>query len=454
MQLISSLKLLIAAAALFLTLVTGSTSFAQKRVVVKGYDDVVQLDSKKRTEIIDSVSAAIDRFYVFPKVAGDMTAFVKKKNKNKAYDDLVSPMEFTARLTDDLRSVCHDRHLGVRYYAPEEIADMTDPDSARAMEREIESAQYRNYGFNKIERLDGNVGYLDFIGFSSQPGAGKTAIAALNFLAYTDALIIDMRKNGGGSPAMIQLISSYFFDEPVHLNSFYIRQEDSIKQFWTQNFVDGPRLTDIPIYVLTSDYTFSAAEEFTYNLKNLKRATIVGETTGGGAHPVESVIFADLNIGMHVPYGRAINPITGTNWEGTGVEPDIKVPADSAFDIAYLDALKKINETAEDEMRKFRLDWTIRGLQARRNPIMLSPEELDKYTGQFGPRKIWLENRHLYYQREDGPIYRMYPMGDHLFGLKGLDRFRIEFVPDENGEINALTGLYDIGQKGGHKRDK
>jgi len=126
---------------------------------------------------------------------------------------------------------------------------------------------------------------------------------------------------------VIQLISSYFFADPTHLNSFYIRHEDTVEQFWTQAYVEGPRMTDVDLYVLTSSYTFSGAEEFSYNMKNLKRATIIGETTGGGAHPVDTHIWPKLNFGMRVPFGRAINPITGTNWEGTGVEPDIKAPA-------------------------------------------------------------------------------------------------------------------------------
>jgi len=439
---------------IFSLLTVANTNAQRRRVVAAGYDDAMQLDSEKRTEIIDSVSAAINRIYVFPDVADEMTAYVKKQNKNKAYENFDSPLHFTERLTEDLRSVCRDRHLGVRFFTDEEIAQMTDVDTARSLERQVTGARHNNYGFKKIERLDGNVGYLEFTGFSGLPGAGETAIAAMNFLAYTDALIIDLRRNGGGSPAMVQLLSSYLFNESVHLNSFYIRQEDTIRQFWTQSFVEGPKLSNIPVFVLTSDYTFSAAEEFTYNLKNLERATIIGETTGGGAHPVESVIFANLNIGMHVPFGRAINPVTGTNWEGTGIEPHIKVPADSALDVAYLEALKTVSEATADEGRKFELEWTIRGLEARLNPVSLTENVLRKYTGQYGPRKIWLEEGRLLYQRENGPIFHMFPMGENLFGMKELSSFRIKFVPEENGDVNELIGLYDIGHQDGNVRNE
>ena len=160
------------------------------------------------------------------------------------------------------------------------------------------------------------------------------AVGAMAFLANCDALIIDLRDNGGGNPEMIQLLSSYFFSgEPRHLNSFYYRLDEKTEQYWTLPYVPGSKLADTDLYVLTSSYTFSGAEEFTYNLKNMKRATIVGETTGGGAHPVRMEILND-HFAIGVPYARAVNPISKTNWEGTGIEPDVKVPAAQALDKA------------------------------------------------------------------------------------------------------------------------
>jgi C-terminal processing protease CtpA/Prc len=198
-----------------------------------------------------------------------------------------------------------------------------------------------NHTFTKVERLRGNIGYIEFLNFLDPDLAADTVAAAMNFVNGTDALIIDMRSNGGGSPAMVALVCSYLFGpEPVHLNDLYWREGNRTDEFWTKKEVSGKRYLNKDVYVLTSKRTFSGAEEFTYNLKNLKRATIVGETTGGGAHPGTGFRLSD-HFGMFVPTGRAISPITKTNWEGTGVTPDVDVPADQALLVARLMALKK-----------------------------------------------------------------------------------------------------------------
>jgi C-terminal processing protease CtpA/Prc len=185
------------------------------------------------------------------------------------------------------------------------------------------------------------LGYLKFNGFGDPEICAPTAIAAMNFLGGVDALIFDLRQNGGGDPKMVALLCSYLFEHPTHLNDLWTRKGDETQQFWTLPYVPGKRLPSIPVYVLTSHRTFSGAEEFTNNLKVLKRATIVGEVTGGGAHPVGGHRIDDrFTIG--VPFARAINPITKTNWEGVGVEPDVKVSADDALTTAQALAEKEL----------------------------------------------------------------------------------------------------------------
>ncbi len=198
-----------------------------------------------------------------------------------------------------------------------------------------------NCAFEKVEVLPGNIGYLKFNGFMDPGVCAPTVVAAMGFLAHTGALIFDLRGNGGGDPAMVTFVASYLFDKPTHLNDLYNRKEDSTRQFWTLPYVPGERLPKQPVFVLTSKRTFSGAEEFAYDLKNQKRATIVGETTGGGAHPVGGHVVADYFM-LGVPFAKAVNPISKTNWEGTGVEPDVKVSAADALATAEKLATEKI----------------------------------------------------------------------------------------------------------------
>jgi C-terminal processing protease CtpA/Prc len=189
----------------------------------------------------------------------------------------------------------------------------------------------------------------------------------MNLLSNSDALIIDLRKNGGGSPAMVAYLSSYLFgSEPVHLNSLYWRKTGKTQEWWTDPEVPGPHMPEVPVYVLISGYTFSAAEEFTYNLQSLKRATIIGETSGGGANPGGPRPITP-HVTLNVPSGRAINPITGTNWEGVGVIPEIKCPADDALDVARRKALTTLREHSDNEAHKALLDKALSALDSAGN---------------------------------------------------------------------------------------
>ncbi|MEW6411331.1 MAG: S41 family peptidase [Candidatus Zixiibacteriota bacterium] len=416
-----------------------------------GGDDSPKIDAKKQAEIIDSVVAALNEIYVFPETAKKMEQYLRQRHKDKAYNGLATTREFTAQLTEDVREISKDRHLAVIFMPQDDVDYFLNRDSVseqeqrRILQEEIRRESYSNFDFEKVERMSGNVGYLKFNSFAEAEYAGATAVAALNFLAHCDALIIDLRDNGGGNPSMIQLITSYFFEEPVHLNSFYVRAEDSIHQFWTQSHVQGPRMTDVDLYVLTSSRTFSGAEEFTYNLKNLKRATIVGETTGGGAHPVDRRLFANLNVAMSLPFGRAINPITGTNWEGVGVEPDIKVSREQALDVAYTEALKSLLEKATDEERKQNLRFIMDIKQALRNPAVVGEDILRKYVGVYGPREITYEDGALYYQRKPNPKLKMIPLSENTFCFDQLDYFKLKVNVDADGNPTELMGIYSGG---------
>jgi hypothetical protein len=406
------------------------------------------VNAAMRAKIVDRVSAALNETYVFPDVARKMEASLRKKLKAGAYDKIANSAELAEVLTRDLQEVSKDKHLTLRF-APTPPPGLDakgpgDPAARAQLRRELAAV---NFGFEKVERLTGNVGYLDLRAFIGAELAGDTAVAAMNFLAHSDALIIDLRQNGGGEPSMIQLITSYFFDEPTHLNSFYFRKGNTTEQYWTSAHVAGKRMTDVPVYVLTSPNTFSAAEEFTYNLKNLKRATIVGETTGGGAHPVSAHFLEDVRLLMAIPFGRAVNPITGTNWEGTGVTPDLQIAADKALGVAHVDALKKLRARARDDQRKQQLAWALQKVEALARPATVSPEVLKSFAGSYGTSALLYENGSLWYQRRQGGFkVRAVPMTEDTLMLEGIDFHRLRIEKDASGKVTGLSGLFDDGR--------
>ncbi|MBV9927985.1 MAG: S41 family peptidase [Acidobacteria bacterium] len=331
------------------------------------------LDAAARKEVIENLLKRLNDAYIFPDVAAKMERAVRERSDRGEYEKITSAKQFAEKLTADVQEVSHDKHLRVRYSAqpiPERAGARREP-TAEEREQFRREMSRINYGFQKVERLPGNIGYVEFRNFLDPEGGAETVAAAFNFLANTDAIIFDLRRNGGGDPKMVALICSYLFGaEPVHLNDLHWRSGsgERVEEFWTLKEVSGRRYTGKDVYVLTSGYTFSGAEEFSYNLKNLKRATLVGETTGGGANPGGGNRLS-AHFGAFIPTGRAVSPVTKTNWEGTGVEPDVKVPADQALRTAQLMALKKAFDKATDEDLKRALQREIDSLQKETSQV-------------------------------------------------------------------------------------
>ncbi|MBD2866927.1 S41 family peptidase [Paenibacillus oceani] len=308
------------------------------------------MERQTQEETIHSLSTLLIQNYVFPDMAHRMQVeFTQRLNDNE-YSVMTDPATFAKTLTSQLQNTSKDKHLNVRYNPQKPpTEDHAEGKDAVLADHFMTMIQLDNYGFAKIERLQGNIGLLEFHAFMSPEHAAETASSAMTFLANTSCLIIDIRKNFGGDPHMVAFLTTYLLDPaPKHLNSFYLRKNEEIKQFWTMPYVPGKKFGGSkPLYILTSNRTFSAAEEFAYNLQTMGRAIIVGERTGGGAHPGG---FHRINkdFEVFIPSGRAINPITQTNWEGVGITPDIEVPQDQAFEVAYSTLLqsehKRISE--------------------------------------------------------------------------------------------------------------
>ena len=335
------------------------------------------IDAAARSAVIEAALKKLNDNYVFPDIAKKMEQAVRGRIASKEYDQITSARLLATTLQSHLQDVSHDKHLRVIYSAealPPDREEDSEP-GPQELAREIEFLRTVNFGFEKVERLPGNVGYIDLRGFMPAQFGAETVVAAMNFLANTDAMIIDLRRNGGGEPAMVALISSYLFDgEPVHLNDLYFRPDNSTRQWWTLPYVPGKRYGNKKeVYVLTSKRTFSAAEEFTYNLQNLKRATIVGETTGGGAHPGGPRRINE-HFAIWVPSGRAINPISKTNWEGTGVKPDVDVPADQALKVAHIAAMNKVLSKVTETERQGAIKRAIENVQKELDEMKQNPK--------------------------------------------------------------------------------
>jgi hypothetical protein len=317
------------------------TNFALRAIPKGASLDNVTLDKATRGKVIDGAIAQLKENYVFPKVATQMEAAIRAHQKRGDYERVTDGDRFAEVLTTDLQAVSHDKHLRVTFSPVPLPMEEPGPNTAQRA-RFRKDLEMTNCGFERVEVLAQNVGYLKFNFFADPEVCGPTATAAMNFLGNVDALIFDLRENGGGEPSMIALISTYLFSEATHLNDLWERKSNTTEQYWTLPYVPGKRMADVPVFVLTSKRTFSGAEEFCYSLKNLKRATIVGETTGGGAHPVAPHRI-DEHFGIGVPFARAINPISKTNWEGVGVEPDVKVAAADALSTAQKLASEKLS---------------------------------------------------------------------------------------------------------------
>lgn len=299
------------------------------------------LSPARRAAAIDAACEAVTNAYVFPEKGKAMAAALRAAVASGSYENVTDEATFVQCLTKDLHSVTNDKHLRVRIApnAPSTSAPNRDEPVVRA---DLEEFRRSNWGFQSVEILDGNVGVLRFDHFADDAEARAVADSAMAFLARCDAIVFDLRANGGGSPTMICHLTSYLFDTPTLLNRMIDRNGEVVREAFTAATVPGVRFrADLPVFVVTSGRTFSGAEEFAYNLKNLKRATIVGETTGGGAHPVK-LMRLDDRLEIRMPHLRAENPITKTNWEGVGVTPDVSVSADQALDRAVELARERI----------------------------------------------------------------------------------------------------------------
>jgi hypothetical protein len=296
-------------------------------------------DAAERKRLMNAIIDNLNKHYIDPKVARKTADALLAHEKNGDYDQVPDGGAFADLLTKQMRQVSHDMHLEV-VYSQEPLPDLRAEPSAEDTARYRKALEQHNCTFEKVEILPHNIGYLKLNTFPDTSICRTTATAAMASLNHADAIIFDLRDNRGGYSSMVLLIAAYLFDHPEYM---YDPRESPTPQSWTLSPVAGNKLADKPVFILTSGSTISAAEQFCYDLKMLKRVTLVGETTRGSVH---AGVFhrIDDHFGMGIPETRAINPFSKTDWEGTGLEPDVKVKA--------ADALETAEKLAEGRLHK------------------------------------------------------------------------------------------------------
>jgi hypothetical protein len=311
------------------------------------FDDGSLAERLSGREIVTKALALIRANYVFPELAVQAATAIEARLAGGEYDQL-DEIALTELVTQHLQEATDDRHLALMLGDAPPPTPRPGPRPGEPKDHEARQLARRqrfrldNFGIRRVERLDGNVGYLDLRRMPVPANAGPAIAAAMELVAGTYALIIDMRRNGGGSPEGVVFWCSYLFDErPTHFNDIFHADTGETRQFWALPYVPGSRYLDRPVYVLTSRQTFSGGEELCYTLQALGRAEVIGETTGGGAHPTR-IYPVSAAVCVGIPFARSVNPVTGANWQASGVVPDTAAPEAEACEVAYTKALQHV----------------------------------------------------------------------------------------------------------------
>ncbi|HUQ82189.1 MAG TPA: S41 family peptidase [Gemmatimonadaceae bacterium] len=428
--------------------VCAGTTFASAQAPAATSATPAPLDAARRRNVVDTLSARLIKHYVDADTGLLIAARLKGRLTSGAYDALTSPARFAEVLTTDLRSVNGDRHLNVTYSpeqpglrpGPEGIRMGTLPPALPTTFTPVPDPVRRgNYSLGRVDVLPGNVGYLDIRGFSGAANVVPALKAVFEYLQGTDAIIFDLRHNGGGSPFSVNAIISHFTTADT-VASLTVRNRSANQTFtrYTYANVPGPRRPTVPLYVLTSGATASAGEDFTFVLKNMKRATIVGGTTAGAGHNN-----ANLDIGegfnASISFTRVVDPKTGAEWERVGVTPDVPVDQAKALDVAHVLALKTIAASESDPRRRRVLDLTREGIEAQVTPRVVPTATLRRYVGEYdGGRMVAVDGNALTFSARPGaPPDPTVALTDSTFAFGAL---RLAFERDASGRtIVRLT---------------
>lgn len=412
-----------------------------------------KLNSKDIGVLVDSVTKALNRWYIFPDKSALVEKTLKANYKKGLYNKANNSRELSMLLNTDIQATYKDKHLAVRYNPMMERHLLTTtPDSIIKLEEEmmLQDDRNRNFDFIKVEKLPGNIGYLRWDGFAGNLTEVTPIMdGAFRFVANTKALIIDMRYNGGGSPQTVLAMENYFFDKKIPMTHIIDFNKDTLKQY-----IDPAKTTfklKMPVYILTGKITFSGAEDFTYGMKHSKRAVVVGDTSGGGAHPTDGFL-AGKGFIINIPTARSYSEYTKTDWEGTGVYPDFPIKSEKAMAKAQALILYDLLSKTNDEDQKKRLKWDLNALRVKvsaKDSLKVPNEVLSKYCGEYTPDVIDQQNSNLSFilscdnlirkhPHPSVPDVTLIPVSNNKF-IYGDDTGKtLEFVTDKNGKVTDL----------------
>lgn len=395
------------------------------------------VSSEEKRQAVASLASMLRARYAIAETAETMAQAIEATLARGGYDAFTDAQAFADALEVELRAISHDKHLRVGVAPPPEptptpgaVATPPNPDAERAAR--VTGIRRGNNGLPRAEVLPGNIGYLEVRRLQPPDLAGDTIQAAIAFLAGTDAVILDLRACRGGNAYVSPILAGYFFARPTSLYDMVFRGDSFTERFWTPGWLPGKRLAEVPMYVLTSAYTFSGAEALAYRFKVLKRATIVGETTGGGANAGGILDVAPF-FRAWMPMGRPVDRTTGGNWEGTGVEPDLKSSAREALATAHLEAIKALRAKAATEQDRAWLDFAAERAEGRHHPPAVSLADLQRLAGAYGIYRVWVEGEQLRSQRQDEEPLLLVPLTRTVFASETNDPTRIEFFGDAGG---------------------
>jgi len=402
-------------------------------------------------EVVETLSQRLIKNYVYPEKGQLMSKHIKSRYKKGAYNHITDPNQFANQLNKDLQQVHTDGHMGI-FYNPGMAEELEKPPLSeeerkqQQRERDLPWLLDINFAFQKLEILPGNIGYARIDGFAPLlPEAKPIFNGAFQFLKNTKAIIIDLRYNGGGDPTMVNQVESYFFGKKTHLLNIIDPGENKTHELYADPAkVDSVTLT-MPMYILTSSKTFSGAEAFSYDMQSVKRATIVGEITGGGANLARGYSLGHGMVGQ-IPGARPYNPYTKTNWEGIGVKPDIAVPSEQALSKAQTAFFSELIAKATDEKEKNRLKWQLNTSIASSNITSPNPATLNQYVGVYqGGLDFYVKDGRLFCKNAErgNEIFELKPIADALFLLAG--DVQVQFEKDSTGAYSKIKMLWSDG---------